>query len=238
MPEPTAPTTPATQRDGQGRFLPNNSGGPGNPFARQVALLRKALIAAVSADDIAAIAEKLKEKALAGDLAAIKILFGYVLGKPTPVPDPDEVENREKQEETKLETLVGRIVMPVLRRGCVPRSDDAAESGMPQPAPAPSTGRPAAAVNKPAPGAAPGTPTPGNCPAAAAVAAPPRSPDTAGNGAPQSRPRSAGPEAVPPAPGKGATRQQTGSAVDRLMGEEKLLRPGWEQVDLTILGGS
>ena len=35
-------------RDVQGRFRPGNPGGPGNPFARKVAALRKALLDSVS----------------------------------------------------------------------------------------------------------------------------------------------------------------------------------------------
>jgi hypothetical protein len=232
MSEPNAPTNLAAQRDGQGRFLPNNGGGPGNPFARQVALLRKALIAAVSADDIAAIAEKLKEKALAGDLAAIKVLFGYVLGKPTPMPDPDQVENKEKQEETKLETLLGRIVMPVLRRGWVPVDEEQTEPECITPAAT-------AAVNKPSAAEAPGAQSPASRPAAAA----PRMQvaDAADGplalGVPRS-PNGAAPAPPRRSPGSATVgRQQTAVPFERLVKEERPFQPGVEQMDLTITGG-
>src|SRR5438067_2077329 len=39
------------ERDADGRFVKGNRGGPGNPFARRVAELRRELLEAVSADD-------------------------------------------------------------------------------------------------------------------------------------------------------------------------------------------
>jgi hypothetical protein len=69
-------------RDPQGRFLPGNPGGPGNPFARRCASLRKAFLEAVSDADLQAIARTLVERAKGGDLAAMKLVFLWVLGKP------------------------------------------------------------------------------------------------------------------------------------------------------------
>lgn len=79
-------------RDAQGRFARGNPGGTGNPFARQVAALRSALVQAVTPDDIREIAEKLLLQAKAGNLAAIKLLLSYTLGKPGPAASPDAVE--------------------------------------------------------------------------------------------------------------------------------------------------
>ena len=62
-------------RDARGRFVPGNKGGPGNPFARKVAELRKALVNFVTEDAMKHIAFVLKERAMGGDLAAIKLLF-------------------------------------------------------------------------------------------------------------------------------------------------------------------
>src|SRR3954452_15286390 len=76
-------------RDERGRFRPGNSGGPGNPFARKVAALRKALLDSVSEQDLQEIVVLLKLKAQRGDLAAVKLLFQYCLGKPEPAKDPD-----------------------------------------------------------------------------------------------------------------------------------------------------
>ena len=52
------------QRDKRGRFTEGNEGGPGNPFARQVAELRKAALEAVSPDDIREIMEAEDERGM------------------------------------------------------------------------------------------------------------------------------------------------------------------------------
>jgi hypothetical protein len=46
-------------RDERGRFATGNMGGPGNPFSRQVAALRKALLDVVSEEDMRKIAHML-----------------------------------------------------------------------------------------------------------------------------------------------------------------------------------
>ena len=69
-------------RDESGRFTPGNPGGPGNPHAAQVGRLRSALLDAVTPEDMRAVALALVEKARAGDIAAARVLFDRVLGKP------------------------------------------------------------------------------------------------------------------------------------------------------------
>lgn len=86
---------PAPQRDDKGRFVKGNRGGPGNPFARQVAKLRAALIQRVSEADIQRIADHLLITARAGHLPSIRLLFLYVLGKPAAVVDPDTLDLEE-----------------------------------------------------------------------------------------------------------------------------------------------
>src|SRR4051812_1322658 len=81
------PDSPAA-RDSRGRFAKGNLGGPGNPFTRRVAALRSVLIEAVSDDDLRQVAGVLLEQAKAGDLAAVKLLLQYTLGKPAPAVDP------------------------------------------------------------------------------------------------------------------------------------------------------
>jgi hypothetical protein len=90
----SAPTD-ASQHENNGRFRKGNAGGPGNPFARQVAQLRAALINAVTGTDIRQIAEQLLAQARQGNLAAIKLLLQYVLGKPTPMVNPDTLDVEE-----------------------------------------------------------------------------------------------------------------------------------------------
>jgi hypothetical protein len=84
-------------RDARGHFTANNPGGPGNPFARRVAGLRSALLDSISADDLAAIVRALSARARAGDVAAAKLIFAYVLGKPAPIVDPDRLDIEEWQ---------------------------------------------------------------------------------------------------------------------------------------------
>jgi hypothetical protein len=104
---PVFDKTAPSDRDAKGRFAPNNPGGPGNPFARKTAALRKALIDAVTETDLQEIAAILLLKAKQGDLAAIKLLFGYVIGKPEKSTDPDTLDRHEWQ------TALGNLVSPL-----------------------------------------------------------------------------------------------------------------------------
>jgi len=79
-------------RNANGTFQKGHAGGPGNPYARRVAALRSALLAAVTEEDLRAIATTLVEQAKKGDLAAVKILLSYTVGRPTEAPDPDRVD--------------------------------------------------------------------------------------------------------------------------------------------------
>ncbi len=91
------PAAPESGRDASGRFTKGNKCGTGNPFARQIAGFRKALCGALTDEDFAAMAQVLKAKALAGDLAAMKLLFTYVLGRPPESPNPDRLEIEDFQ---------------------------------------------------------------------------------------------------------------------------------------------
>jgi hypothetical protein len=91
------PSQPTSQRDARGRFVAGNQGGPGNPFARQTARLRKAMLAAVTDADIQAIVAKLIELAKGGDVAASKLVLAYAIGKPDEAVDPDTVDVHEFQ---------------------------------------------------------------------------------------------------------------------------------------------
>jgi hypothetical protein len=100
-PEPSAPDAPTPQgvngHDARGRFAKGNRGGPGNPFARQTAALRRALTAAVTEEDMQAVAGQLATQAKLGHLAAIKLLLAYVLGKPAEPVNPDTLDVQEWQ---------------------------------------------------------------------------------------------------------------------------------------------
>jgi hypothetical protein len=99
MPSSAPASAPAENngRDPQGRFAKCNPGGPGNPFARAVAKLRGALIKSVQPDDFAAIARAMIDKAKSGDVAAARLVFSYVLGKPAETVNPNRVDIDEWQ---------------------------------------------------------------------------------------------------------------------------------------------
>jgi hypothetical protein len=82
-------------RDAHGRFAKGNAGGPGNPFARQVAALRSAMLASVTEEDLGAVARELVRQAREGNLAAAKLLLSYTLGKPAQAVDPDTLDLHE-----------------------------------------------------------------------------------------------------------------------------------------------
>jgi hypothetical protein len=84
-----------TGHDQRGRFAKGNAGGPGNPFGRHVAALRAALLAGVTAEDIQRVMAALRDQALKGNIAAIRLLLAYTVGKPASAGEPDDVESDE-----------------------------------------------------------------------------------------------------------------------------------------------
>lgn len=81
-----------TERVNKGQFARGNPGGPGNPFARYVGQLRSAMIAAVQPEDLQHIIRVLIALAVAGDLAAARLVLQYTVGKPAPATDPDRAD--------------------------------------------------------------------------------------------------------------------------------------------------
>ena len=82
-------------RDSHGRFAMGNPGESGNPFARRVAALRLALLAVVTEEDVQTVVRLVLKQARDGDLAAAKVLFAYVIGKPAESVDPDTLDLKE-----------------------------------------------------------------------------------------------------------------------------------------------
>jgi hypothetical protein len=80
------------QRESNGRFAPGNSGGPGNPFGRQVAELRQTLLDVATPDKLRKLVDALIERAIHGDTAAAKLVLQYTLGKPAAAVDPDRID--------------------------------------------------------------------------------------------------------------------------------------------------
>ncbi len=89
---PETASQPSPERDEHGHFRAGNRGGPGNPFARQIARLRQALLNAVSEADLLEVIEMLKRKAKEGDVAAARLLLSYSIGKPVEPPNPDQLD--------------------------------------------------------------------------------------------------------------------------------------------------
>ena len=79
-------------RNENGQFAKGNPGGPGNPYGRRTADMRSQMLSAITDADVKAVAGKLVDKAKEGDLAAIKLLLSYTVGRPDAAPDPDRVD--------------------------------------------------------------------------------------------------------------------------------------------------
>ena len=86
----TSASTPPTDRKGQ--FVLGNPGGPGNPFARQIAEFRKAVFEAVGLEKMRTVAMAMADRAAEGNVAAAKLIFQYTLGKPAAAVEPDRIE--------------------------------------------------------------------------------------------------------------------------------------------------
>src|SRR5688500_6903186 len=77
------------QRDAYSRFQAGNPGGFGNPYARQVAMLRRELMQRARPEEIREIGDKLLALAKGGNVPAAKVILSYTLGVPTPAQQPD-----------------------------------------------------------------------------------------------------------------------------------------------------
>jgi len=94
-------TNGSNGRDGKGQFTKGNGGGPGNPFALQVAELRKTLLAAVTPKDLRDVVRSLLNQAKEGNIAAVRELLSRLLGPPVEV---DILARLEALEEKLAET--------------------------------------------------------------------------------------------------------------------------------------
>jgi hypothetical protein len=88
-------TTVSDGRGKRGRFTAGNRFGKGNPFTRKLGAMRTAFLHAVGPEDVQALARKLLELALGGDLAAASLFLLYSIGKPTEAVDPDDLDADE-----------------------------------------------------------------------------------------------------------------------------------------------
>ena len=97
-------------RDAFGRFAKGNAGGPGNPYAAQVGRLRRALLDAVTADDLREIIAALINKAREGDTAAAREVLDRCLGK-------SEASHRVNTSTDAMRTMVVLMDEGAERRG-------------------------------------------------------------------------------------------------------------------------
>jgi hypothetical protein len=99
-PDQTVPSADASQpageqRDSQGRYLKNNAGGPGNPHARYCARMLEMFRNSITDEEMYGLCRVLFERAITGDMAALKMIWQYKLGKPLPAPNPDMIDRDE-----------------------------------------------------------------------------------------------------------------------------------------------
>jgi hypothetical protein len=90
-----APQPAGEQRDSQGRYLKNNAGGPGNPHARHCARMLEMFRNSITDEEMYGLCRVLFERAITGDMAALKMIWQYKLGKPLPAPNPDMIDRDE-----------------------------------------------------------------------------------------------------------------------------------------------
>jgi hypothetical protein len=84
-------------RDSSGRFTKGNRGGPGNPYSRYTAAMRKSFADEATAEDLRKIARAMIEKAQGGDVGAARLVCGYTMGRPLEGTHPDKVDADEWQ---------------------------------------------------------------------------------------------------------------------------------------------
>jgi hypothetical protein len=82
-------------RDANGRFARGNPGGPGNPYYRRQAELKRMMLESVTDVDVLSVLRVLLGLARTGDLAAIKLFLEYTVGKPSKEVDPDKADLHE-----------------------------------------------------------------------------------------------------------------------------------------------
>src|SRR5262245_719441 len=85
-------------RDANGRFARGNALGKGNPFARRVAALREALFEEIDEAKFRQMVKDLCEMALSKDLAAMRLVLLYMLGKPDDMVNPDDLDRLEYEQ--------------------------------------------------------------------------------------------------------------------------------------------
>jgi hypothetical protein len=76
-------------------FERGNTCGKGNPFYRQMAAIRKAIVNDLGTDAILCLVRKLYQQGMDGDVNAARVVLMYAVGKPQKVVDPDGADADE-----------------------------------------------------------------------------------------------------------------------------------------------
>lgn len=96
-------------RDSRGRFAAGNKHSKGNPLGGAVSRMRSEMLKAVTEGDLETIVGVLVTRAKEGDLAAIKLLLSYAVGKPVDHEAMDRMDaNRESAQKYK-DFMAGEI---------------------------------------------------------------------------------------------------------------------------------
>ena len=69
-------------RNGSGQFATGNKHGKGNPLFGKVATLRLAVLKSVTPATVKGLVKSLIDQAMAGDIAAAKLILPYLIGQP------------------------------------------------------------------------------------------------------------------------------------------------------------
>jgi hypothetical protein len=69
-------------RNGSGQFATGNKHGKGNPLFGKVATLRSAVLKSITPATVKGLVKSLIDQAIAGDIAAAKLILPYLIGQP------------------------------------------------------------------------------------------------------------------------------------------------------------
>ncbi len=69
-------------RNGSGQFATGNKYGKGNPLFGKVATLRSAALKSITPATVKGLIKSLIDQAMAGDIAAAKLILPYLIGQP------------------------------------------------------------------------------------------------------------------------------------------------------------
>lgn len=96
-----------------GRFLPGNVAGRGNPHALRRSEMRAAIESAATPEALARVLTRLLEQAEQGDTAAASLLLSYVVGKPRQQPEHVELDLGALERPADVLQAYARVVAEV-----------------------------------------------------------------------------------------------------------------------------